>query len=407
MSLHNEFLATFYIETDKTLREIADQIASLETTGEWHLSSEEASDLFKKCSGKVGDIRETSPGKGEIDILFPLININLEEGAFAGIWLTMVGGGTHALTAYHKSRLLDFTLPDEVTKFFPGPALGQEGLRRLLGIDDKSLIIGTIIKPTAGLTPQDVAEICFQAAIGGVRYIKDDEKMLNPQYCPLEPRVKAVVNALKRAEDHTGLKVLYSPHISSDLSHLLRNAEIALKNGASALMVNFFAIGFGGLELLRKNIDINIPIYAHCGGKEAFSRVPGQGVDSKAVVRFARLMGGDMFRVSTVGGYLVGSEPEEIMRLIEAMNEPMGEIKNMMPVVSGGLNPITLAPNLQMVGINAMMFAGTGITKHTMGAKAGTTALYQAAEAFRKGIDINTYAETHEELFMALPKTSK
>ena len=404
-TLNDEFLATFYIETDQNLRTIAEQIACLETTGHWHKADKKASDLFKQCMGKVGEVRETSPGIGEMDILFPLVNINLEEGAFAGLWLTMVGGGTHALTAYRKSRLMDFQLPEKALAHFPGPAFGQKGLRELLGVDEESLIIGTIIKPTAGLTPDEVAEICYQVAIGGVRYIKDDEKMLNSSYCPLEARVKAVVEALKKAEDQTGLNVLYSPHITAGPAHLMRNAEIALKNGASALMVNFFAVGFSGLEMLRRNVDPSVPIYAHCGGKEAFSREPGQGVDPRVVVRFTRLLGGDMFRVSAVGGYLVGSEPDEVTQLINVMNEPMGNIKPLMPVVSGGLNPRTLALNLKLVGKNAMMFAGTGITTHPWGAKAGTIALYQAADAFWKGEDLDQYAKSHEELRLALQKS--
>jgi ribulose 1,5-bisphosphate carboxylase large subunit-like protein len=272
MNLKDEFLATFYIETDQDLSAMAEKIASLETTGSWHKADEKPSDLFLQCMGKVGEVRETSPGVGEIDILFPLINLNLLEGAFADLWLTMVGGGTHALKAYKKSRLIDFRLPEKALTFFPGPAFGQKGLRELLEVDEEALIIGTIIKPTAGLTPEEVAEICYQMAVGGVRYIKDDEKMLNPSYCPLEARVKAVSVALKRAEDKTGLKVLYSPHITADPPHLMRNAEIALHSGATALMLNIFAAGFGGLEMLRKNFEPNVPIYAHCGGKEAFSR---------------------------------------------------------------------------------------------------------------------------------------
>lgn len=402
MNLQDEFLATFYIETDQDLNALAERIASLETTGSWHKADEKPSNLFLRCMGRVGEVREIKPGVGEIDILFPLINLNLHEGAFADLWLTMVGGGTHALTAYKKSRLMDFELPEEALAFFPGPAFGQKGLRELLGVDEDALIIGTIIKPTAGLTPEEVAEICYQVAVGGVRYIKDDEKMLNPSYCPLKARVKAVSKALKRAEDKTGLKVLYSPHITADPAHLLQNAEIALRYGATALMLNFFAAGFGGLEMLRKNIDPSVPIYAHCGGKEAFSRVPGQGVDSKAIVRFVRLLGGDMFRVSTVGGYLVGSDPDEVSQLAKVMKEPMGIIKPMMPVVSGGLNSRTLAPNLKILGKNAMMFSGTGITQHPMGAQAGTMALYQAAEAFEKGVSLDNFAENHEELRLSL-----
>ena len=226
--------------------------------------------------------------------------------------------------------------------------------------------------------------------------------MLNTHYCPLRERVWAVNEALKRAEDKTGNRVIYAPHITTSPEYLLNNAEIALGNGAGALMINIFAAGFNCLDTLRRNIDPPVPIYVHCGGKEAFGRARGQGVDPRVVARFARLLGGDIFRVSAVGGYLVGSQPHEVKSLADVMSEPMDGIKPMMTVVSGGLGPRTLGANLELLGNSALMLAGTGITTHPMGVYAGTTALYQAAEAFWAGIPIDEYAITHEELRVML-----
>ena len=401
--LSNHFLATYYVESRQDLRHVAETIADIESTGPW-LGTGEATELYRQCHAQVGGVRELAPGRGEVDILFPIANLNLEEAAFPGLWLTMIGGGTHALIAYDKSRLLDFQLPRQVLKYFPGPGFGPEGTRQWLNADPGELLVGTIIKPTAGLTAAQVADICYQSALGGVRFIKDDEKMLNPSYCPLGERVQLVSEALKRAEDVTGKRVLYAPHITTTPEHLLDNAHIALDNGASALMVNFFAAGFTSLEALRRQVHPAVPIYAHCGGKEAFGRAPGQGVDPCVVARFARILGGDFFRVSTLGGNLVGAQPDEVGALTKVMSEPMPGIKPMMPAVSGGLNPRTLGPNLQVFGTEALMLAGTGITLHPMGIGAGTAALRQAADAYWKGISVDEYATAHEELRLALRK---
>ena len=153
---------------------------------------------------------------------------------------------------------------------------------------------------------------------------------------------------------------------------------------------------------MLRRANLNVPIYAHCGGKEAFSRVPGQGVDARAVVRFVRLLGGDYFRVSTVGGYLVGGEAEEIQSQIEVMREPMAGIKPLMPVVSGGLKPANLGENLTLVGFDALMLAGSGVNTHPKGIRAGTAAMLQAADAFRLQKPLREYAQTHEELRLAL-----
>ncbi len=402
-SLTKHFLATYYIESKQDLRQVAETIADIESTGQW-LGTGKPTELYLECRAEVGAIREQAPGRGEIDILFPIINLNLEEAAFPGLWLTMIGGGTHALIAYEKSRLVDFKLPAQALRYFPGPAFGVAGTRRYLGVGTEELLVGTIVKPTAGLTPSEVAEICYEAAVGGIHFIKDDEKMLNPAYCPLKQRVKAVSEALKRAEDQLGRKILYAPHITTTPEHLLENAQIALENGASALMINFFAAGFNSLTTLRQQISPAVPIYAHCGGKEAFGRASGQGVDPVAVARFVRLLGADYFRVSAVGGYLVGAQPQEVQQLAQVMSEEMGAIKPMLTVVSGGLNPRTLAANLAIFGHNALMLAGTGITTHPLGVHAGTIALNQAAEAFKQGVSVGEYALTHKELRLSLGK---
>jgi ribulose 1,5-bisphosphate carboxylase large subunit-like protein len=401
-SLTDHFLATYYIETQQDLRKVAETIAEIETTAPW--GPGEPTELFLRCRGEVGEVREVAPGKGEIDILFPLINLNLEEAAFPSLWLTMIGGGTHALIAYEKSRLLDFKLPLAVLRHFPGPGYGPRGTREFLGAAPDELMIGTIVKPTAGLIPAQVANICYQVAAGGMRFIKDDEKMLNTAYCPLGERVRAVVEALKRAEDETGNKVLYCPHITTTPERLLDNAHIALENGARGLMVNFFAAGFNSLQTLREQIAPNVPIYAHCGGKEAFGRAPGQGVDPIAVARFARLLGGDYFRVTTLDGYLVGGRREEVEALTGVMSEPMDGIRPMLPAVSGGLNPRNLGTNLAVFGVDAFMLAGTGVTLHPMGIKAGTLAMRQAAEAYNLGVPLEDYARDHLELAAMLKK---
>jgi ribulose-bisphosphate carboxylase large chain len=84
--------------------------------------------------------------------------------------------------------------------------------------------------------------------------------------------------------------------------------------------------------------------------------------------------------------------------LAQVMCEPMGDIKPMMPAVSGGLNPRTLGANLAAFGADALMLAGSGITTHPLGIKAGTAALRQAAEAFQAGTPLADFAKTHREL---------
>lgn len=370
-------IATYYLETEGDLQQVARTMIEMETTGGWD-GLGGPPELFARCTGQVLEVNEQSPGSGIVRVALPVENFNLEESAFSCLWLALVGGATHALTTYRKSRLMDFELPVSVLRHFPGPQLGMGGTRSLLDLPPGTPVIGTIVKPTAGLTPDEVAELCYEFASGGVRFIKDDEKMMNPAYCPLRERVTKVGEALKRAEDETGQKVLYAPHITTDPDNIRRFADTALAAGAHALMVNFFAAGFQSLEILARNYQV--PIYAHCGGKEAFGRAEGQGVAPEVVAKFARLLGADYFRTGILGGYLVGSSLPELQSLTAALTSPMPGIQAAVPVLSGGLKPSNLAENLAAFGCDVLALSGTGLTRYPQGIRVAVQQMLEIAQ---------------------------
>ena len=78
-----------------------------------------------------------------------------------------------------------------------------------------------MIKPCTGLSPEKTAELAYQAAVGGVDIIKDDELVANPPHCPLIERVKAVMPAIQNADRIKGEKTYL--HLTS------RTAPTALR----------------------------------------------------------------------------------------------------------------------------------------------------------------------------------
>jgi len=380
-SVNDSLKATYYIETKKDLKKIAEFLVEIETTSSWGRKDIPPTKLFNECKGEVLEVNEIEKGRGFISLLYPLKNFNLEESAFASVWLAMVGGPTHALRDYEKSRLVDFILPDHAYKYFPGPSFGIKKTREYLKIAEGQPIIGTIVKPTSGLSADEVADICYQFALGGIQFIKDDEKMMNASYCPLEERVKKVSGLLKKAEDKTGKKILYAAHITTGPEKIVEFAEKAVKNGATALMINIFASGFSSLKIV-KDQNFGVPVYAHCGGKEALGRAEGQGVGPEVIAKLARLMGGDYFRSNIVGGYLVGGSLEEIKSVINTMRMDIPGIKDMVPALSGGLNPNNLLDNFKEFGTDIMVLAGTGITQYPGGIAAGVEAMKNVYKDF-------------------------
>lgn len=371
--------ARYYIETKRNLQEVAKNLVELETTGKWS-GAGSPTELFLSCRGEVDEVQEVEKGKGYVTLSYPMINLNMEDSAFSSLWLYMVGGATHALIEYEKSRLEDFELPEEYYRYFPGPRWGMDGVRNYLKTAANEPVLGTIVKPTAGLSAEEVAGMCGAFAEGGLQFIKDDEKMMNTAYCPLEERVDKVMKAIKHAEDRTGKPVLYAPHITTGPENLLRYAQAAIKHGARALMVNIFASGFSALKMLRTEFDV--PIYAHCGGKEALGRAEGQGVSPEVIAKLARLMGGEFFRSNILGGYLVGGSTREIHSLNNTLRREMKGIKDMIPALSGGLNPSNLLANLKAFGSDVMVLAGTGITQYPGGIRQGVEAMKNVAASY-------------------------
>lgn len=403
------FLAKYYLETKEyggNLKDAAAAIASEETTGKW-VGAGEPTELFKKAGAQVYSVEETAPNCGYATIAFPVANMPVDPYFIPSFWLFMTGGPLYERMFCDTVRLMDFALPPELLEQLPGPKFGMQGVRDLLGLGADDLVTATILKPCAGLTAKEVAEKCYEAAAAGIDFIKDDEKMSNPPYCPLDEKCRLVSEALKRAEDETGKKVLYCPHISTRADQIARMARIAQANGANGLMLNVFAAGWASLQILAEDPYLNMPIYVHTGGRSAWGRNPRFGVDLRVTFRLVRLLGGDFVRADMIDGYLIASPPDEAVALVNLLREPIPGIKDTVPALSGGLGADNLVQNLQAFGVDMLPMSGGAVLGHPMGIRAGVLSLRQAAEAWRKGIPVAEYAKTHPELLAALKKAGK
>ncbi len=71
---------------------------------------------------------------------------------------------------------MDLELPPSFAQHFRGPKFGVAGCRELTGVQGRPLI-GTIIKPSIGMTPQQTADLVKTLAEAGIDFVKDDELM--------------------------------------------------------------------------------------------------------------------------------------------------------------------------------------------------------------------------------------
>ncbi|HRU32299.1 MAG TPA: RuBisCO large subunit C-terminal-like domain-containing protein [bacterium] len=383
----------FYIKTTGNLVKVAQDIARDETTGPW-VGQGEPTQLFIRSQADVDRIERYGEKEGVIYIRTPLSNISSETDPLYQFIMLAVGGPVLEFVYYQEVALLDFSFPRNFLERFPGPKFGINGVRKLLNLKDGEPIIGTIVKPCAGLTPREVAEKCYQSALGGVMFIKDDEKMLGPDYCPLEEKVKLVSQALKRAEEETGRKCLYAPHIVARADKIKDVAKRAIEWGATALMFNaVLGHTYEALSILAEDKEIDVPLYAHSGGRSGLSTGPRR-IDDTVIAKLLRYSGADFFQHGVFGMkemHVASLDDGLLHNLVRVMREDVG-VRDTIPVAAGGLGVTNAGINLkehkdERFGYSVALLAGSNILKHPDGPKAGATAMHQAVQAYyEKGI---------------------
>ncbi len=413
--------AEYLVETPASLEAAAASIAGEQSTGTFTKVPGETADLVARHGAVVESIEPlgfvpepslagaaacTDPrgyARGRVRVAFPIDNVGDNLTAIAA----MVAGNLFELRLLSGLKLLDLRLPADLAAAFPGPQFGIPGTRRLAGVEGRP-IIGTIIKPSVGLTPRQTADLVRTLALAGIDFIKDDELTSNPPGSPLADRVKAVMAAVHEAAETTGRKVMVAFNISDRLDRMLAHHDTVREAGGSCVMVSLNAVGLAGVEHLRRHCTL--PIHGHRNGWGAISRHPLLGFDFPAYQSLWRLAGIDQIHVNGLANKFCESD-DSVVRSIEACLEPRGPLQPLMPVVSsgqwGGQAPATYARTRTL---DLMYLAGGGILAHPGGPAAGVAALRQAWEAAVAGVALADYARDHEplrqslEFYAALPR---
>lgn len=409
------FKATYHIETAYPL----DQAAAI-------MAGEQSSGTFVKVPGETARLREQHgatveriteldsaetpalPGafkgetyrRAEVVLSFPTRNV----GTSLPQLQTTVAGNLYELHPFSGLRLMDVTFPDEFAAHYPGPQFGIAGTRKLAGVYDRP-IIGTIIKPSVGLAPQQTAELVKTLVEAGVDFIKDDELIANPPYSPLAERVAAVMRVVNDHAERTGKKVMVAFNISDDLDAMLRHHDTVLEAGGTCVMVNMLSVGLGALAFLRRRCAL--PIHGHRNGWGAMSRHPLLGMSYVAYQKFARVAGADHVHVNGIRNKFCESD-ESVIASARAVLAPLLGGYQMMPVFSSGQWAGQAADTYAALGsADCMYLAGGGIMAHPQGPAAGVSALRAAWDAALAGIPLAEYAQSHSALAAAIEKFGK
>jgi ribulose-bisphosphate carboxylase large chain len=275
-------------------------------------------------------------------------------------------------------RLEDVRFPASYLAQFDGPQFGIAGLRAQLQVFNRPIFFG-VIKPNIGLPPESFAALGYESWVGGLDIAKDDEMLADMPWCPLAERAALLGAARRRAEAVTGVPKMYLANITDEVDRLVALHDVAVEQGANAVLVNTMPVGLSGVRMLRRHATV--PIIAHFPMIAAWSRVPGYGIHSRVITRLQRLAGCDAIIMPGFGSRMFTPE-HEVLENVRACVEPMGTIAPSLPVPGGSDSAATLEAVYRKLGtVDFGFVAGRGIFGHPEGPAAGATSIREAWRA--------------------------
>ena len=410
-----DFTVRYLVETYESLDKAAEVIAGEQSCGTFITLPGETADLRERARARVLSIEPLEEAaapslpnafadrkgvggpykRGVVTVSFPIHNVGPN---LPNLYAT-IAGNLFELGELTGLKVLDLDLPDDYAAAFPGPAFGAEGTRTVAKVHGRPLI-GTIIKPSIGLTPDDTATLVDLLCSADIDFIKDDELIGNPPYAPLEARVKAVMKVVNRHADRMGRKVMVAFNISDDIDAMRRHHDLVVKEGGTCVMASVNWTGPAAITALRRHASV--PIHGHRNGFGMMNRAPSLGMDYQVYQKLWRLAGIDQLHVNGLKSKFWEPDASVVASALACM-QPFAGTRPIMPVFSSGQTaaqpPATFAA---VKSIDLIFLAGGGIIGHPSGAKAGVESLVEAWAAAVEGVPLDAYAQTRPALREAL-----
>lgn len=414
----DRIVATYRIETRYPLEQAAAAMAGEQSSGTFRPVPGETPELIARFGARVERITElgeveapslsgTRAPKGREDIR-PVqaevtLSWNLENTGtdLPTVWSTVLGN-LFELHHFSGLKLLSLDLPSAFAEAYPGPAFGVAGTRDVTGVKGRP-VIGTIVKPSVGLSPEETAELADRLILAGLDFIKDDELMGDPPHSPFAERLDAVMTVIDRHAQRSGRKVMFAANISGDLDRMRRNLELVNQRGACAMIV-MNAVGLSAAVEIRRHAEV--PIHGHRAGWGMFDRSPDLGLSYRAYQKFWRLAGVDHLHVNGIRNKFCESDESVVASARECLTPmfaPPAPPCTVMPVFSSGQSAGQAEDTYKRLGSDDLIFCcGGGILAHPDGAAAGVRSLHEAWEAAKAGVPASDYARTRPALAHAL-----
>ncbi|MBI1972102.1 MAG: type III ribulose-bisphosphate carboxylase [Candidatus Aenigmarchaeota archaeon] len=401
--LNSELVCLFRITPAKgiSMREASGRVASESSNGTWtdvSLRDERIVRLGAKAFETRG---------GFVKIAYPA---GLFEPGNMPQILSSIAGNIFGMKAVSGLRLEDVAWPRKILKSFMGPQFGIKGIRKMFRVYGRPLT-ATVPKPKVGMTSEEHARTGYEAWVGGLDLLKDDENLSSQSFNKFERRVEKSFGMRDRAEKETGEIKSYLVNVSAETEEMLRRARFVKKHGGEYVMVDALTVGWAAVQTLRRECeDLGLAMHMHRAMHAAMDRNPLHGISMLALSTMSRLVGVDQLHIGTVVGKLVSprGEVKAVQDKITSkkskkiLNQNWENTKPVLPTSSGGLHPGLVPDVMKIMGRDIVIQAGGGVHGHPGGTRAGAAALLQAVESVMENVSLSEYSKNHAELRKAL-----
>lgn len=406
--------AKYLVETPLEVEIAAQVLAGEQSSGTFVAVPGETAELRERFSARVESVTHLEtvtepaiPGAVSDEHLYHRavleVSWSIENfGYNLPVLISTLQGNLYELTQFTGLKLMDLEVPPSFADYFKGPRFGVKGCRKLTGVEEHRPLIGTIIKPSIGLSPQQTADIVKTLAEAGIDFIKDDELMSASANSSFEDRLEAVMRVINEHAHKTGKKIMYAFNISAETDVMLQRYEKIVEAGGTCAMVSLNSVGLAGI---KKICDQGLlAIHGHRNGWGMLNRHPLLGIDFPAYQKLWRLAGIDQIHVNGIQNKFWESD-DSVVRSIEACRKPFLGGFSVLPVVSsgqwGGQAPETYRRTRTT---DLLYMAGGGIMAHPYGPTGGVIALRQAWEAAVQGMTVEEAALQYPEFSKSVEK---
>lgn len=253
-------------------------------------------------------------------------------------------------------RLEDVWLPDVLLNRWPGPAFGIEGLRQLCGAQGRPLVCAAA-KPI-GLSSAELAKICYEFAAGGIDIVKDDHGLATQDAAPFAERVALCQEAVAEANERTGGKTRYFPHLSRGTGAIWEDLEYVRSHGCRGVLLSPMLLGLDAVRAVA--VRGEVPVLSHPSFTGALlQRRHGIAPEVLFGLLF-RVIGSDGVIYPNAGGRFPISLAA--CRAIHArLRAPLGTMRPAFPVAGGGVDAERVPYWIKQYGNDTMFLVGSSL----------------------------------------------